>query len=208
MKNDALDRFAPSLPPPERALDGFLRRRDRKRRNEKIGAIVLVVVLTAASIAAALAIAGSRSVPQPADQTITTESAPNMRRSGTKYPDSNHQTPARNGTRTSARITCPPVLRGAACGIASSSRSGRADLPLRHESAQEHRGKRQAVLDVPCPQFPPEPLVCGPDTSFPKDACRPRAVATRKSVPRAPVRPAPSWYHLRLRRPGLDPTDP
>jgi len=78
MKNDALDRFAPSLPPPERALDGFLRRRDRKRRNEKIGAIVLVVVLTAASIAAALAIAGSRSVPQPADQTITTESAPNL----------------------------------------------------------------------------------------------------------------------------------
>jgi TolB protein len=49
---DVLDRLAPLFPPPERAFDGFQRRREQKRRNRRVGsAIVALVVIGATAVA-------------------------------------------------------------------------------------------------------------------------------------------------------------
>jgi nitrite reductase/ring-hydroxylating ferredoxin subunit len=52
-------------------LEEMYRRRDRKRRNEKIGAIVLALIIAIASTAAILSTIGGSRGPQPASPTIT-----------------------------------------------------------------------------------------------------------------------------------------
>jgi outer membrane protein assembly factor BamB len=74
---DILERLEPLFPPPEHALEGYLRLRDRRRRNRKIGAITVAAVITAASVGSLLSSSfGSRRVP--ADTGIITPSNVSM----------------------------------------------------------------------------------------------------------------------------------
>lgn len=54
MSNDLLDHAERLFPPPERAFDRLARRRDRKRRNQRIGAAVLALVIAVAAIGGAI----------------------------------------------------------------------------------------------------------------------------------------------------------
>ena len=65
MKPETLDRYESLFPPPSGAYDGFLQRRSRKRRNERIGAFVLAFVIAAGSVAAAVAAFHRASEPKP-----------------------------------------------------------------------------------------------------------------------------------------------
>ena len=65
MKPETLDRYEGLFAPPGRAYDGFLRRRSRKQRNQRIGAFVLAFAIAAGSVAAALAAFHRSSEPKP-----------------------------------------------------------------------------------------------------------------------------------------------
>jgi hypothetical protein len=63
---DVLERFAPLLEAPEPSFESFLRRRDRKQRNRRIGAAVLGIALALVTVAGL--IRTFRTVERPADE--------------------------------------------------------------------------------------------------------------------------------------------
>jgi Tol biopolymer transport system component len=67
---DVLERFAPLFEAPEPSFEDFLRRRDRKRRNQRIGAAVLGIAVALVSFAALTRTFGT--VDRPADQPTPT----------------------------------------------------------------------------------------------------------------------------------------
>lgn len=67
---DALDRLAPIFEPPGRGLEDLLRRRDKRERTRRVGAIVLVTALVATFVALGLGAVDGRNS-QPADPTPT-----------------------------------------------------------------------------------------------------------------------------------------
>jgi outer membrane protein assembly factor BamB len=70
---DVLERLEPLFPAPENAFEGCLRLRDRKRRNQRIGAIAVAAIITAALVGSLLSSSiGSRR--RPADTGVITPS--------------------------------------------------------------------------------------------------------------------------------------
>ncbi|HZT10287.1 MAG TPA: PQQ-binding-like beta-propeller repeat protein [Actinomycetota bacterium] len=67
MKPETLDRYEGLFAPPERAYDGFLRRRSRKQRNQRIGVFVLAFAIAAGSVAATMAALHRATEPGPAN---------------------------------------------------------------------------------------------------------------------------------------------
>lgn len=68
MKPETLNRYTPLFPVPDRSFDRFEKRRVRKERNRRLGALVLALVIAAASTATTIEV--FRTAPQrtPADQ--------------------------------------------------------------------------------------------------------------------------------------------
>lgn len=56
---DVLDRLAPLFPPPDRSVETVFRRRDRRQRNQRLGAAVLASAVAVAAIAGVLHAFGS-----------------------------------------------------------------------------------------------------------------------------------------------------
>ena len=81
MKPDMLDRYVPLFEPPEQPLEGFYQLIDRKRRNRRIGALVLVAVMALAAIAALRASTREGAMRVPADETIS----PSTSRTSTRW---------------------------------------------------------------------------------------------------------------------------
>ena len=48
---DVLERFAPLCPAPESSFEGFLRRRDRQRRNQRVAAGIVGILFFVAPVA-------------------------------------------------------------------------------------------------------------------------------------------------------------
>jgi outer membrane protein assembly factor BamB len=63
---DVIERLEPLFPAPENALEGCLRLRDRRRRNQRIGAIAVAAIITAALVVS-LVSSVDRSKKRPAD---------------------------------------------------------------------------------------------------------------------------------------------
>jgi hypothetical protein len=63
---DVIERLEPLFPAPENALEACLRLRDRKRRNQRIGAIAVAAIITAALVVS-LVSSVDRSKKRPAD---------------------------------------------------------------------------------------------------------------------------------------------
>ena len=78
MKLDALDRYAPLFSPPDRSFDGFLRRRDRKRRNERIGALALAFVVALVAVGGAVLAFRRATREVPATPSLTTENVKDL----------------------------------------------------------------------------------------------------------------------------------
>lgn len=69
---DVLDRLEPLFAPPERPYEGFLRHRDRKRRNQRIAAAVVALLIAVAAIGGAFAVFRSAERERPASPTPIT----------------------------------------------------------------------------------------------------------------------------------------
>ena len=78
-EHDLIDRTIRRWEPPEPAMDRLLTRRDRKRRNQRIGAAVVALVITVVVVAGALAALERSLGPRPADGPITPDNVSDLR---------------------------------------------------------------------------------------------------------------------------------
>jgi hypothetical protein len=76
---DLFDRTIRQWSPPEPAMDRLLRRRDIKRRNQRIGTIVVALVVALVGVAGALASLNRSLGPRPGDQPITRDNVADLR---------------------------------------------------------------------------------------------------------------------------------
>jgi hypothetical protein len=113
MKPETLDRYESLFPPPSGAYDGFLQRRSRKRRNERIGAFVLAFVIAAGSVAAAVAAFHRASEPKPVS-TIDPANVAHLHEIGTTSPS-----PKRGSAWRRATASSPSERPHSAVGEAS-----------------------------------------------------------------------------------------
>ncbi len=77
--HDVLDRLAPLFLAPERPFEGFERRRDRMRRNQRIGTTALALLMAAAALGGAFAIFRRAESTRPASTGITPDNVADLR---------------------------------------------------------------------------------------------------------------------------------
>ena len=107
-ERDVLDRLATAFPAPEPSFERFTRRRQRKRRNQRIAsALVAIVVATVAIGWVVTEFAGRRT--QPAHETLTPTPSPDRE---TPTPSPDRQTPAPGGAATSPKVIWTSSIPG------------------------------------------------------------------------------------------------
>jgi hypothetical protein len=79
MKLDALDRFAPLFPQPGRPYDAFQRRRDRKRRQKRVGSALVAIVVAAAAVGSLIHVFNASKLEPPANHTVSPADLKNLK---------------------------------------------------------------------------------------------------------------------------------